>query len=367
MGIWRFVIIGVSIVLVLSILYLIARGRRISIVKKISEKSKLLGALCGFWPVVICLPLLIKNLYAFVIALIHLCLIWALCDLIGFIIRKVRKKEKRESYITGYIAVGITVCYLTVGWFFAHHVFRTEYTLKTAKELGADSLRIVAIADSHLGMTLDGDDFAEQCRRINEEKPDAVVVVGDFVDDESEREDMIKAAEALGSIETTYGVFWVYGNHDRGYYRHRNFEAAELTETLEKNGVKVLTDTAVPLGDNICLIGRLDKSFGERKSASELMQGIDSSKYVIMLDHQPNDYDAEATAGADLVISGHTHGGHIFPAGAIGLITKSNDRIYGTETRGETTFLVTSGISGWGIPFKTFAISEYVVIDIAGK
>ena len=64
-----------------------------------------------------------------------------------------------------------------------------------------------------------------------------------------------------------------------------------------------------------------------------------------------------------LFVCGGT-GGHIFPAGPIGLWMGANDRFYGTETRGDTTFLVTSGISGWGIPFKTGCISEYVVIDI---
>ena len=97
---------------------------------------------------------------------------------------------------------------------------------------------------------------------------------------------------------------------------------------------------------------------------SELMKGLDKSKYTIVIDHQPNAYDEEADSGADLVLSGHTHGGHIFPAGQIGLLIGANDRVYGTEKRENTNFVVTSGISGWAIPFKTFTISEYVVIDI---
>ena len=74
--------------------------------------------------------------------------------------------------------------------------------------------------------------------------------------------------------------------------------------------------------------------------------------------------DSEAAAGADLVLSGHTHGGHVFPAGQIGMLMGANDCLYGTQRRGDTDFVVTSGISGWGIPFKTGAISEFVVIDI---
>lgn len=70
---------------------------------------------------------------------------------------------------------------------------------------------------------------------------------------------------------------------------------------------------------------------------------------------------------ADLVLSGHTHGGHIFPAGLIGLISGANDKVYGAEHIDNTDFVVTSGISGWAIPFKTGTISEYVVIDINQK
>ena len=101
-----------------------------------------------------------------------------------------------------------------------------------------------------------------------------------------------------------------------------------------------------------------------RADAASLAAGLDPSRYIVMLDHQPNDYAAEAATPADLVLSGHTHGGHIFPAGLIGLAMGSNDRVYGTEERDGTRFVVTSGISGWAIPFKTGTFSEIVVIDI---
>ena len=66
----------------------------------------------------------------------------------------------------------------------------------------------------------------------------------------------------------------------------------------------------------------------------------------------------------DLVFSGHTHGGHIFPTGQIGLLIGANDCRYGAQTRGSTQFVVTSGISGWAVPFKTGCWSETVIIDI---
>jgi predicted MPP superfamily phosphohydrolase len=191
-----------------------------------------------------------------------------------------------------------------------------------------------------------------------------VVIVGDFVDDDTDRKDMIEACKALGDLDTPFGVFFVYGNHDNGYYRYRNFDSLELRAELEKNDVVILTDESVLLDDSLYLIGRRDRSDHGRVTADMLMEGLDKTKYSIVLDHQPNDYDAEAAAGADLVLSGHTHGGHVFPAGQIGLLMGANDALYGVSRRGNTSFVVSSGISGWAIPFKTGTFSEIVVIDL---
>ena len=94
---------------------------------------------------------------------------------------------------------------------------------------------------------------------------------------------------------------------------------------------------------------------------------LDPTKYIIILDHQPNDYAAEAATGADLVLSGHTHGGQMLEINLVGALIGSNDRTYGMETRDRTTFIVTSGISDWAIKFKTGCRSEYVIIDVTQK
>ena len=86
-----------------------------------------------------------------------------------------------------------------------------------------------------------------------------------------------------------------------------------------------------------------------------------------MLDHQPNDYQNQADAGVDLVLSGHTHGGQLFPLNKVGEWIGANDRTYGFEKRGQTNFIVTSGLSDWAIKFKTGTKSEFVVIDLLGK
>ena len=364
MSLWLGLFAAVIVLSVLGLFFLISRARRFAFVRRLTEKNKALGMLVSLFPIAGCLLFRLVNTWAVIIVLLHLVVIWALCDLAAFIIRKIRKREPSERYITGLVAIGVTGVYLSYGWFCAHHVFETDYSFKTAKPLPGGSLRIVEIADLHLGITIDGDEFMEQCSRVNETKPDIVMICGDFVDDDSEKEDMIKACDALGTLETKYGVYWIYGNHDRGYYEYRDFSSRELTENLERNNVKILRDETVLIDDSFYVVGREDRSAGDRKEAQELTKDLDKSKYIIMLDHQPNDYKNEAEADPDLVLSGHTHGGHIFPAGPVGMLMKANDRIYGTENRDGTDFIVTSGISGWAIPFKTAAISEFVVIDV---
>ena len=347
-----------------ALVWLVARVRGLTPFARLGARHGALAWLLAALPVAaLALGFARINVPTAVVVLLHLMLFWALCALLGRLIgRLTRRRIGRDA--VGIVAIAITAAYLGVGWFMAHHVFQTHYALTTDKDLGGRRLRIVEIADSHLGITLDGARFAGQMARIQALEPDAVVFVGDFVDDDSDADDMRAACAALGGLETPLGVYFVYGNHDEGYFDHRNFTAAELRQALADSGVTVLEDGAALAGEHLCIVGRKDRSMPGRADAASLSAGLDPSRYIVMLDHQPNDYAAEAATPADLVLSGHTHGGHIFPAGLIGLAMGANDRVYGTEVRDGTTFIVTSGISGWAIPFKTGTFSEFVVIDI---
>ena len=362
---WTLILVFFGVVAVAAGAYIVFRIHRFSFIRRLAEKNKVLAWILSALPVAALAPFLLVNAYALVVALLHFFLGFVMCDLVAFIVRKVSKRSFDHD-VQNVVAIVLTVVYLGAGWFFAHHVFSTEYTFYTEKEIGAD-IRIVEIADLHLGITLDGEGFRQQTERVQATNPDAVFIVGDFVDDDTEKDDMLAACQALGSLKTKYGVYFVYGNHDEGYFTYRNFSSEDLRGALDENGVTVLEDENVLLDDRFYVIGRLDRSMPGRKEAKDLTAGLDDSKYVIILDHQPNDYAAEQEAGADLVLSGHTHGGHIFPSGLVGLAIGANDKVYGSEVRGNTTFVVTSGISGWAIPFKTGCISEFVVIDIKSK
>ncbi|MCR5677387.1 MAG: metallophosphoesterase [Agathobacter sp.] len=294
------------------------------------------------------------------IVMIHLTVFFFIADFVGFLLKR---KIPQERYWTGLIALVVCVGYLGFGWYQAHHVRETDYEIKTAKDIHED-LTVVQITDAHVGATFDGDGFAEHLKKIQAVNPDLVVVTGDFVDDSTSREDMQKSCEALGALQTKYGIYLVWGNHDRGYYRSEEFTFTELKQELRRNQIHILEDEVVEIGEDYYLAGRLDRSFSTRKTAQELLDGLDDSRYVIMLDHQPNDFDAESETIADLVLSGHTHGGQMFPIGWTGVWSGLNDRTYGMEERNDTTFVVSSGISDWAIRFKTATFSEYVVLHI---
>ena len=304
------------------------------------------------------------NVPTLIVVLLHLAAAFMLCAGLFALVRGLTGTVIPYD-LRGLCALLLTAAYLTAGWIAAHRVVETDYALQTDKTV--ETLRVAMIADAHLGITLDGEGFAAVVEQLRAAGPDLVVIVGDFVDDDSRHAVLLKACEALGTLETRFGVFYVHGNHDRGYFNSRDFSAAELRRALEEAGVTVLEDACVPLGGGYTLIGRRDRSDSGRRSMEELTTGLDADRYWIVLDHQPNDYAAEAASGADLVLSGHTHGGHMFPAGQLGLLMHANDSNYGLTTRGKTDFIVTSGVSGWAIPFKTGTRSEFVVIDIAGQ
>lgn len=368
---WALILGSLVLGSVLGMIYLVSRFMKFPIVRKAAGGKKLPALLLGILAVagIVCGTGAAFGAINAEIVVLHLVFVWLVCDGAYRIAEKKRGK-KFGRYYAGIFALGITVVYLTCGWYLANHVWRTPYTVETEKAVG--SLRIVQFADSHVGNTFSGEEFAGWVEDMQEENPDIVVITGDYVDDDTSWEDMAAACRALGTLETTYGVYYVFGNHDRGYYGpgYRGYGGGELAAELEKNNVTVLEDETVVLDGRFYLIGRRDRweeQAGGRASMEELTAGLDPDKFSIVLDHQPHDYDAQEAAGVDLVLSGHTHGGQLIPLNRMGEWLGLDDKSYGMEKRGNTSFVVTSGISDWVIQFKTGCRSEYVVIDIQGQ
>ena len=367
MGKWGLIFGSVIILTGLGTVYLAACVGRFGLIKKLADGKRWLRLLISYGVIGAVFGVLVLTMSTVnaAMVLLHEVLFFLIFGLAARIIRRVRGKDLRFNF-QGWLAIGTSVVYLTVGWMLCHKVWKTEYSLSTDKEVG--TLRIALIADSHLGTTFDAAGFAEHLRTIEEQSPDILLLPGDFIDDKTTAENMRGACEALGAMDLKYGVWFSYGNHDQGYYRKQGYEPSDLEKALTDSGIHVLNDRYELVDDRFYIVGRMDKSRGpDRKDMTALLEGADTDKYIIVLDHEPNDYDAEAASAADLVVSGHTHGGQLLPATFVGEWLGMNDKTYGYERRNDTDFIVTSGISDWELKFKTGTKSEYVIIDITGK
>lgn len=370
---WAIFIGGMLLAGLAVLYYLIHSVRKFRFVEALSHGSKTASRLIAAAVVLIPTAVIwiVWGYMNAIVVLLHLALFWCIVDLIGRFIRK-RSGKPRQCYYAGVVAVLVTLVYLGVGYVQANHVWQTDYTVTTEKNVG--TLRIALLADSHVGTTFDGEGLAEHIADIQAQEPDVVVIVGDFVDEDTSREDMVAACRSLSGLKPTYGVYFVFGNHDKGLYSNgaRGYTGDDLIAELEKNGVTVLQDETVLIDDRFYLVGRQDASEelsfgGSRADIAELTKGLDKDKFTVVLDHQPRDYDAESKTDADLVLSGHTHGGQLIPlVQFIRWFHIVDDNVYGMESHEGTDFIVTSGISDWAIKFKTGCRSEYVIIDVHG-
>lgn len=274
---------------------------------------------------------------------------------------------------TGAVAAILTLAVMIYAYANMHQVRVQEYTVATEKDIRQEGYTVAFLSDLHFDTAMNEEQMAEHCRDIEAWEPDVVILGGDIVDEASTLEQVQAAFARLGQIDSAYGVYYVYGNHDKGTYsRDCDFTVEELAETIESAGVHILEDDTVQLNEELYLTGRRDRSDAAsaevvRLSPQELVEEIPSGSYGILADHQPREMEENAAAGYDLMLSGHTHGGQMWP---VGLITELFDKgtvNYGQETFGDMELIVSSGIAGWGYPLRTGKHSEYVIVHIQGK
>jgi len=260
-----------------------------------------------------------------------------------------------DNWLTfGTLAIVMTVVFV-YGYFNYLNTRRVELNIEISKPISP--LKIVAMSDLHLGYGIGKAELDKWITLINRENPDIVLISGDIIDN------FIKPLEGqnltLEKIKSRYGVYACLGNHE---YIGTPSKISHSLDFLQKAKITVLRDTAMLVNNEFYLIGRDDRSNSKRKSIPELLQPLDTTKPIILLDHQPFHLDETAKNGIDLQFSGHTHHGQIPPANWIakriyevshGYLRKNNSHIY-----------VTSGIGIWGGKFRIGTQSEYVVIHL---
>lgn len=290
--------------------------------------------------------------------LVFLFFSYLLTDLFNLVIRG---RYWKILYRSNVLALILTVGVTAYGYWNMDDIVLTRYTLETEKI--TENVKLVMISDLHLGTTMGTGELAEQCERIQEMNPDYVLLVGDLFDESTENEDVQEACQILGELQSRYGTYYVYGNHESySFWRGESGSIETTLALLEAQGIHVLTDDVVKAGE-LAIIGRRDRST-DRQELSDLLEENDSSSFTLLMDHQPVDMKQAAELGVDLQVSGHTHAGQIWPLGLFIPYVSSNDMNYGLREEGGFTAIVSSGIGGWGFPLRTEGKSEIVEIEL---
>lgn len=299
---------------------------------------------------------------------IHLLVFLTISDGIAALLRLIAKKYRKLKvyrfmsfiYRSGLAVILVIVSLFVYGYINMKNVTAASYTVTSDKV--TESYRVVFISDTHYGTIQDPDILKDKINEINRLKPDLVILGGDIIEDDTSKEDMYAAFEALSQLRAKYGTYYIYGNHDRQRYNASpSFTEAELSEAIAQNGITVLAEEVRDFGE-IQLVGREEKTAKERKDTAVLAENTDQSKFIMLADHQPTTLENNKPLKADLQLSGHTHGGQIFPLGYIGFLY--DDLVYGEYEENGSKIIVSSGFAGWGFPIRTQGKSEYVIVNI---
>ncbi len=231
---------------------------------------------------------------------------------------------------------------------------------------GMQRLEAVVMSDIHLGTIIDREHLDRIVEKVNNLKPDIILLPGDILDEDLEPVIRQNSGETLRQLSAPLGVYAVMGNHE--YIGG----GARAYEYLTNHGIKVLRDTSIYIKDHFILVGREDRNKGGftgngRKTLDELFQEVDFSYPVILMDHQPYYLEEAAEQGVDLQLSGHTHHGQIWP---LNLITQSVYTIsHGYGKVGNMQAYISNGVGTWGPPVRIGNRPEIVhlIIHFARK
>lgn len=301
----------------------------------------------------------------------HLTGLYIAGDIVGLLARAIGGTVQaawQTIWMGGLLAWVGTAAMMVWSYFKAMRLVTTTYRLQTTKPLPDGKLRVLQISDLHPGKgAMDRKRIPELNRRIRELNPDMILFTGDIFDEHVERPDFDSFNAFFATLDPPGGKWFVLGNHDLfHHWREPSFGRAELERGLAAAGVRILEDTSVLLPCGVRIVGRKDYLYtnGKRFTAQQLLPSGPDDCYTVWLDHEPRDFKNAAAAGADLILSGHTHGGQVWPAGAVGMVAK-NERNYGKKVINDhCTAIVSGGTGTWGYKFRTQGRTEIVCVEI---
>jgi hypothetical protein len=224
-----------------------------------------------------------------------------------------------------------------------------------------DGTTIVQLTDIHIGDTLGREFMADVVERVNAMAPDVVAITGDLVD--GSVDELAGGVAPLADLRARHGVYFVTGNHE--YYSG----APSWVRHLESLGIRVLRNERVSIGDGAAsydLAGVDDwhaAGAGHRRDLRRALEGRDPSRACVLLAHQPRQIDEAAQLGVDLQLSGHTHGGQIWPFTY--LVYLQQPYVAGLFHHAKKTWLyVSRGTGYWGPPMRLAQPAEITRITL---
>lgn len=281
---------------------------------------------------------------------------------VGLLRREQRTERRRAVHrVAVPIAVVGAVVVTALGFRSAANPTLTEVE-SVSPDLPAafDGLRVAVVTDVHAGPVLSADFTEQVVDLVNEADPDLVVLAGDLFDGPEWRYG--PEIDPLADLEAPLGVFAVTGNHDT--YTET---PAEWEDRLTELGVRSINNTAVPLerdGEQIWLLGvhDADGSGDLAPDYERAVEGVGQADYALLAAHQPRAALEVPEGLVDLQVSGHTHGGQLWPVRH--LVPVQQPMVDGTAVIHGIEVVTSRGAGNWGPPVRVGAAPEVPVITL---
>ena len=313
---------------------------------------------------------------------LYIILVIVVVDLVRLILKYVfhaRFLEFRSTFvITGFVCMALIILISVYGILHVGTIKVTPYEVTVNKKVkDMDSLKIVLLADTHFGYSINCRHAQKMVEKINAQNPDIVCIAGDIFDNDYDAiSDPEGVCNALKSIKSRYGVYACWGNHDldepilAGFTfggKKKDQADPRMEQLLRNANIHLLTDEAELIDDKFYVVGRNDSSRthklgGQRLSPAQLTKDLDLDKPVIFIDHQPQQLQETADAGADLDLCGHTHDGQIFPGNLFIHLFWENS--FGYLKKDKMHNIVTSGVGVWGPDMRVGTNCEICPITV---
>lgn len=293
-------------------------------------------------------------------ALIYLTILFGLSDLIHNFMRGKKFAKVNLGII---MLVILTLVYGTIH---ADDTRIVRYDIDVNKSMGnVKELNIAMVSDIHIGRVIGKKKVERMVSTINSMKPDVILLAGDIVDYEAQTYISEDMTQTFKKLKSAYGIYGVLGNHE-----YISGEPEKLQKLYEESGINLLKDDIKYVNNDFYVVGRDDASAEgflgiKRKPLSQILKGVDSSKLILMMDHQPVDYNEAERSGVDIMVSGHTHRGQFFPGNIFTHIMFKID--WGHLKLNNLNAIVSSGFGTWGPPIRIGTNSEIVRIVVHFK